>query len=325
LSPYTRLQILIPVYNDWASVQQLLPLIDGELETAGAVGDVLLANDGSDQLPPESWAFPGRSVRTIRLLRLRRNLGHQRAICVGLCHLRSVAECTRVLIMDGDGEDAPGDIPRLLTAIEMSENVRIVFAERIKRSEGWLFALFYALYRFLHRALVGHRVRVGNFSVMNRECLESLCTSSELWNHFAASAFATRQSMALVKTHRARRLSGKSKMSFAGLVMHGLSALSVFSDRIGTRLLIATSFATVVALGGMIAVIMIRLGTNYAIPGWATTVLGILLLLTVQIATFMFTFCFLILFARGSNPFVPVRDYQHFVANIEEVWHGYDC
>src|SRR5436305_12084261 len=99
-----RLQILIPVYNDWASVHQLLPLIDKELEKAGVVADVLLADDGSDQAPVETWSFRGRSIQTVRILHLRRNLGHQRAICIALCHLRTEAACTRILVMDGDGE-----------------------------------------------------------------------------------------------------------------------------------------------------------------------------------------------------------------------------
>ena len=113
----------------------------------------------------------------------------------------------------GDGEDAPADIPNLLARLERDEQVRIVFAERVKRSEGPIFATFYFFYRLLHLILVGHRVRVGNFSVMRRECLESLCTASELWNNYAAASFATRQRIALVPTHRAHRLAGRSSMT----------------------------------------------------------------------------------------------------------------
>ena len=114
---------------------------------------------------------------------------------------------------------------RSLNELNSNDASRIVFAERTKRSEGWRFLLFYSVYLFLHRVLVGQRVRVGNFSVMKRECLESLCTSSELWNHYAASAFATRQPMSFVRTNRAIRLAGHSKMNFSALVTHGLSVV----------------------------------------------------------------------------------------------------
>ena len=322
MAPYTNLQILIPVYNDWESVGKLLPLVDASLQQAGVDADILLADDGSQVPMPDNWNPTGKNIRTLRILKLQRNLGHQRAICISLCRLRDESACERVLVMDGDGEDAPADIPRLLSRLESSDSARVVFAERMKRSEGWSFSLFYAIYCLLHRVLVGHRVRVGNFSVMNRECLEGLCTSSELWNHYAAAVFATRQPIALVPTNRGKRLAGESKMNFPALVMHGLSALSVFSDRISTRLLIMSAFATVATIIGMVVVTLIRFTTGLAIPGWATNMFGILALLLMQIVTFMFTFCFLILFTRGLSQFIPVRDYKYFVLQVEEVWHG---
>jgi polyisoprenyl-phosphate glycosyltransferase len=322
VSTHADLQIVIPIYNDWDSVRLLLPLVDEQLGRANVCADILLADDGSFITPPESWNLVGKNLRTIRILRLHRNLGHQRAICVSLCYLREESKCKRVLVMDGDGEDDPCDIPRLLGELGRNDGLQIVFAQRLKRSEGWLFSFFYAIYRLLHRVLVGHSVRVGNFSIMTRECLDSLCTSWELWNHYAASVFATRQAMAMVATSRARRLAGKSTMDFPALVMHGLSALSVFSDRIGTRLLIMSALASVVSIIGMVAVTLIRLTTGYAIPGWATNAFGLLAVLFVQIVAFMFTFCFLILFTRGLSLFIPVRDCRHFVLRIEEVWHG---
>lgn len=219
---------MIPVYNDWESVQCLLPLIDREVSSVQMDIEVLLINDGSSLEPPKLWKFDLLNLPTVRILNLTRNLGHQRAICIALCHLLEETDCDYALVMDADGEDAPSDIPRLLKKMEENTSVRVVFAERMKRSEGWLFSCFYHLYRVLHLLLSGLRVRVGNFSVIDRKCMASLCSSSELWNHYAASAFATKQSMDFVPTHRATRLMGESKMNFTSLVMHGLSALSVF-------------------------------------------------------------------------------------------------
>jgi hypothetical protein len=321
MADYSRLQIVVPIYNDWDSVAQLLPLVDEQLVAANVEADVLLADDGSMLRPPALWQGGYRSIRTVRILEVGCNVGHQRAICIALCHLRAGTECQRVVVMDGDGEDAPADIPRLLAKLESDASVRIVFAERIRRSEGWVFAFFYLIYRWLHRLLVGHSVRVGNFSVMRRECLESLCTASALWNHFAAAAFVTRQRMALVPTNRGRRLAGKSSMNFPALVMHGLSALSVFSDRIGTRLLIASGFAAFATVAGLVVVLFLKFLTGYAVLGWATNAFGLLTLLLVQIATFMLTFSFVILFTRALSSFVPVRDYPYFVLRVQEVWH----
>ena len=297
------------------------PMIDDVLDSAAIAGDVLLADDGSEQPPPADWNCRWKSIQTLRVLRLKRNLGHQRAICVALCHLNIQPECQQVLIMDGDGEDVPEDIERLLSRLNRGDGARVVFAERMKRSEGSLFSFFYFVYRTLHRLLVGHRVRVGNFSVMNRQCLESLCVSWELWNHYAAAVFASKQPMALVPTARGKRLAGRSKMNFPALVMHGLSALSVFSDRISTRLLLLSAAGSAMAVVGLIVVTSIRLTTTYAIPGWATNAFGLLLLLLVQIVAFMLTSCLVVLFTRGLSQFIPARDFEHFVLRVEEVSH----
>ena len=80
---------------------------------------------------------------------------------------------------------------------------------------------------------------MGNFSVIPRERLASLVVVSELWNHYAAAAMRSRQPFCTIPTRRAERLDGESKMNFVGLVVHGLSAISVYSDIVGVRLLIA--------------------------------------------------------------------------------------
>jgi hypothetical protein len=321
MRPYSTLQIVIPVYDDWESVACLLPEVDRQLIQANVQADILIADDGSQQRQPATWKLPWSGIRTLRILTLKRNLGHQRAICVALCHLNQQVGWQQVLIMDGDGEDSPSDVPRLLSALESNAAARVVFAERTRRSEGAMFTFFYFLYRTLHRVLVGHRVRVGNFSVMNRQCLESLCVSWELWNHYAAAVFASRQPIALVPAARGQRLAGKSRMNFPALVMHGLSALSVFSDRISTRLLLFSAAGTAMAAIGLIGVVSIRLATDYAIPGWATNAFGLLVLLLVQIVAFMLTSCLVVLFTRGLSQFIPARDFEHFVMRVEETPH----
>ena len=320
-SAYASLQIVIPISNDWESVSLLLPLVDEHLRGSGVPADVLLVDDGSTLAPPRSWNLPLTGIHTIRILRLKRNLGHQRAICIGLCFLSDACDCERVMVMDGDGEDAPADIPRLLKELQEDDDVWIVFAERLKRSEGMVFSFFYAMYRMAHWVLVGHRVRVGNFSVMNRECLESLCVSPEMWTHYAAAVYATRQPKAFVPTRRAQRLAGTSSMNFPALVTHGLSALSVFSDRISTRLLIVSLIAGLMTAAVLLVMVLLRLTTGYVVSGWAATIGGTVLLFLVQIIALVFTFCFLVLIARGQHAFIPAREYGIFVRNCTEVSH----
>lgn len=318
MSRYLPLQIVIPIYNDWDSVSQLLPQLAAQLADCGREADVLIADDQSTEPPPPTWPDDSPGIRQVRVLRLSRNLGHQRAICVALCHLRDQPECEQILVMDGDGEDAAEDGPKLLQALEQDTSLSIVFAERQKRFESWVFLMSYAVYRALHRILVGHRVRVGNFSVMRRPCLESLCRSWELWNHYAAAVFALRQPMGFLPTPRARRIAGRSRMNFSALVTHGLSALAVFSDRISARLLIFSCGAIAASAAGTLVSAGIWMTTEQAWAGWAAGGLGLLSLLLVQIVIFMLTFSFVILFSRGQSPFIPMRDYHPFIIHVQD-------
>lgn len=312
-----ELVVLLPVFNDWAALRKLLEGLDRALASAAIEADVLVVDDGSTQpFEPSAIGPDLRAIRRVEILHLRRNLGHQRAIAVGLAFVEAERpSCRAVVLMDSDGEDDPGDVPRLIEEYERRGRGPIVFAERTKRSESRLFRAFYVLYRAAHRVLTGQRVRVGNFSVIPRERLSCLVATSELWNHYAAAAFASRQPYATVPTRRAMRLDGRSRMNFVSLVIHGLSAISVYSDVIGVRLLIATSAMIGLDLLALAVTVVVRLTTDLAIPGWTTTAFGVLLIILLQATMFLFVFSFMILAGRNSASFLPLRDYAYFVGS----------
>lgn len=258
-------------------------------------------------------------IDSVCLLRLRRNLGHQRAIAIGLAFIEAGLPCEAVVIMDGDGEDSPSDVPRLIERLDREGGSRIVFAERSKRTEGLLFTAFYYLYRALHWLLTGVDVRVGNFSVVARPMLRRLVAVSDLWNHYAASVFASRLPYATVPTVRGHRYHGRSRMNFVGLIVHGLSAISVYRDRVLVRLLIAGILLLLVSLAGLVATVLIRLMTYWAIPGWATYSCGLLALIMLQSCSTTLVLIFLMLGARESLGFLPSRDYSYFVVDFQVV------
>ena len=306
--------VLIPLYNDWAACRLLLSALDAALRGACESATVVLVDDGStESVPPDFPAGFPSVLRRVDVLRLRRNLGHQRAIAVGLAYVRDHYQCRTVVLMDSDGEDDPADVPRLLAKYREEGGRKIIFAERTRRSESWTFVAFYWLYKSLHRVLVGMGVRVGNFSVIPRERLESLIVVSELWNHYAAAVVKSRQPYATVPTRRADRLSGRSGMDFVRLVAHGLSAISVFGDIIGVRLLVATFGLIALTIVGLGLTVFLRLATSLPIPGWATSTFGILTVILFQAVMLSVQFSFIVLGGRQGTSFLPCRDYAYFV------------
>lgn len=316
-----KLIILMPVYNDWKALALLLPSLEGELNANGLKADILIVDDGSTVSTPASLGQTYFSaIESIDILALRRNLGHQRAIAVGLSYIEANRDCRAVVIMDCDGEDDPRDVPRLVKECIVNDSGKIVFAARTRRSESLTFKFFYHLYRLIHFLLTGVQVRVGNFSVVPAAALKRLVAVSELWNHYAAAVHKARLPMALIPTHRTPRLEGPSRMNLVSLVVHGLSAMAVFGDRIGVRLLIVVSLGMVLVSGALITVVGVRLLTSLAVPGWATYVTGLLLVILIQMLLVVLAFAFVILAARDTANIIPSRDYVHMTGGIQRVY-----
>jgi glycosyltransferase involved in cell wall biosynthesis len=283
---------------------------------------VLVVNDGSatDQSPFRNAVIRELSrIADVRILNLRRNLGHQRAIAIGLVWIYENLKPDAVVVMDADGEDRPEDIPRLLKVFSAYEGKKTVFAQRFKRSESIGFRISYAFYRALHRLTTGISVRVGNFSVVPFEQLDTLVSVSDLWNHYAAAVFKSRLPFEMVPTSRGDRLEGKSHMNFVSLVTHGLSAISVFGEAAGVRLLIGSGIASGLLLSILALVVFVRVQTNLAIPGWATYTGGLVVIALMNIVTVAIALTLLILMSRNNMSFVPLRDYSWFVKNCERV------
>jgi polyisoprenyl-phosphate glycosyltransferase len=314
-----RIVILIPVYNDWESLSKLLARLNEALSGRTEQFYLMLVDDASDDPPPSSLLSSPNVFSDSTLLRLQCNLGHQRAIAVGLTWLYHHRVPDAVVVMDGDGEDKPDDVPRFLDRFVENGGIRAVFAERTRRSEGFRFTCFYKLYQLGHRLLTGLPVKIGNFSVLPGEFLHSLVISSHLWNHYAATVVRLRLGMTMISTTRGLRYQGSSKMNFVSLVRHGLNALAVHSELVAVRLLVATGAFCVVGLALLGICIFIRLFTSLAVPGWATYVSGFIAIIILQVLSITFLFTIHAFSDLNSMSFLPVRDYSYFIGESKSL------
>jgi hypothetical protein len=309
-APIGPLVFCVPIYNDWDCAAALLTQIDAVVMANRWNASVLFIDDGStDSLP----SLSGQAVTHVEILRLRQNLGHQRAIAIALAYLYIERQFEAAIIMDGDGEDAPRDVPDLLQTYARHHGERLVFAKRSRRSEGITFKAGYQAFKALHWILTGRRVEVGNFSILPRQLLERLVAVSELWNHYAAACLKARLPHDMVPIARAKRLGGKSKMNFVRLVSHGLSALSVYGEEIGARLLAASSATIALSTICLLIASVIKLAAPLAIPQWTLTAAGILLLVLLDGLILSMMFCFLVLHGRTGAAFLPLRDYSYYL------------
>jgi hypothetical protein len=311
-----QLVIVVPVFNDWESFGHLVRDIDAN--GAHGVSDlsIIAVDDGSTE-PIHSDLLARlalRQVRAISLVKLKCNLGHQRAIAVGLARAAET-KADAAVVMDADGEDRPQDI-RLLIERHAAKPGHIVAAYRVRRSEGLLFRAFYFLYRRTFRLLTGQDITFGNFSLIPAPQLKRLSCVPSLWNHFAATVLRSRLPLSFVPCARGRRYAGKSKMNFVSLVVHGLSAISVFADAMLTRLLLFFVLATGVGALATVVVIALRLFTDLATPGWASSIVGSVAIICLQALLLTMMSAFLVLSGRSTIVPAPNERANDFIDEV---------
>jgi hypothetical protein len=124
----------------------------------------------------------------------------------------------------------------------------------------------------------------------------------------------------LIPTQRSRRLEGPSRMNLVALVVHGLSGIAVFGDRIGVRLLMVVCSAMALVFAALLLVTGIRAFTTLAIPGWATYATASLLIILIQMLLVVFVFAFVILASRDTASIIPSRDYVYFTGEIQRIY-----
>ncbi|MDB5029135.1 MAG: glycosyl transferase [Candidatus Eremiobacteraeota bacterium] len=320
VSPVLRLAVVIPVFNDWESLSVLVPMLDEALAPLGPGVALYVVNDCSTR-ERDVVLQRLRTIDSIAILHLVTNVGHQRAISIGIAEVVTTGRYSHVLVMDSDGEDLPGEAMRLIQAAlnHAGGSAATVVAQRRRRSEGIVFRAYYLVYKVLFRFLSGQTIDFGNFSLLPIAVATRLIHSSDTWNHFAASLVKTRTPLIRVPTTRGRRLAGRSTMNLVSLVTLGLSAISVYSEAVFVRMLLTSLVLLSGAFAGVLAVIAIRLFTSFAIPGWATTAGGLLGIILMQALTLSTIASFLALSARSGVFAVPALDAARFVERREIV------
>lgn len=263
--------------------------------------------------------LPTNIGQSLSILRLYRNVGHQKAIALGLAYLADQPDQYPTIVMDSDGEDRPEDIAQLLQTGATNPN-RVVFAHRAKRHESLVFRTFYEVYKMVFRLLTGKVITFGNFSLVPAAQLRKLAHVSEIWNNYPGGVIRSRLPYTAVPLERGRRLAGESKMNFVSLILHGLSAVSVLMDTTAVRLALFCVIMVVVSIFGISVVIGLRLFTDTVVPGWAPYLVFSLLIIILQAFLISLLLVFMMLSYRTQPQFIPARQFREFIERVEQIY-----
>jgi glycosyltransferase involved in cell wall biosynthesis len=313
-----HLALVIPVFNDWPSVSKLIDEIgkQNELRALESI-QVLAINDGSTRDPDPSFLQdldPDGRVR-VSLLHLKRNVGHQNAIATGLGWVAQAPfPFDAVIVMDGDGEDRPQDIPLLIEATRTHPGTMII-AARGRRNESLGFRMGYWIYKRLFWVLTGQKISFGNFSLLPVSCLPPLIHSRDIWNSYAGGILRSKLPRQFLRIDRGVRYYGRSKMNLTSLILHGLNAISVFVDVCTVRVLFMSLGLIGISVIGTSTVILMKL-LGHASPGWASTMALLMMVISLQCVLLSTILTFILFVYRNINTESPVSAYPHLVKEV---------
>jgi hypothetical protein len=269
--------VVMPVYEDREASTRLFQELQREY---GDKAYLVVVDDGSVRQPVEIRALESASMKGV-VISLKRNVGHQRAIAIGLSYVANQLPDTPVtVVMDSDGEDTPASIRSLVTPLQSSE-IDVVVAKRKSRVETFRFKAFYVVYKMLFQLLTGRKISFGNFMALKSAAVKRLAAMQELWTHVAGCTLMSKLRIAQQSIDRGPRYAGQSKMNFVGLALHGFKALMVFAEDVLVRVGIACALVAVLSVLISLLAIALKL-MGYATPGWFSVAIGILMLAFMQ-------------------------------------------
>ena len=228
-----KIIILIPVYNDWNSLEKLIFEINKNTKDLKKVQiNFIIINDAS-KINHSNIKIP-KEINTFKILNMKQNKGHARCNAFGIRYIIKNEQFDNIILMDGDGEDRPEEINELIKKIIENPNSSVV-AKRIKRSEGFYFQFLYFMHKLITLFFTGKKINFGNYSCLTKSDAKELSTKASLWSSYSGTVKKNLKNLSEIDSIRGTRYFGPSQMSLFKLLIHSFSIMAVFKYQVYGR------------------------------------------------------------------------------------------
>lgn len=237
-----NLLFLIPVYNDWKSLNLLLKKINLEIKKKNYFSEILIINDASTvkKIINIKNLF---NIKNIFILNTKKNLGSQKCIHLALKHINQFKKEYIITIIDSDGEDDPKEINKMIN-LAIKNNDRIITSNRLARKESLVIRILYRVHLIVTLIITGQWISFGNYTCFNSKNIKKIIKNDD--GCYAHPANVIKNSKIIrIFAKRNKRFFDKSKVNFLGLMFHSLRIISVFQKKVFFRSLIIVLSLTI--------------------------------------------------------------------------------
>jgi hypothetical protein len=250
--------VVIPSYGDNRSVLEITSeinsMVDGNL-----VFCILDDSAGVDKYPKLASNF--------HIFIPKSNMGQQKILVNFFRHtLPTYFNHTPndlVLILDGDGEDAPININKMLMLLDENK-VEMVVATRGKRHVKALFKIGYVFFQVFGFVLCNRNINHGTFSISKRAILEKATKSENFDYSFVGGMISSKMTKRKLKCDRHPRRYGRSNLNKINLISYGLRVYAGIRPKVSYKIFQITSVLIVILS-------LMNLGENLTVENFQIT------------------------------------------------------
>jgi len=239
------ISVVIPVYNEEEIIPVLHLSVSSAMAEIGESWEVVYVNDGSRDSSLDLLRKLQSDDPRVIIVDLSRNWGHMGALHAGMLAARGAA----VVLMDGDLQDPPEVVPKLVAA--WRRGAQVVTAVRRTRQErrkilAFLFPLFYRVLGALSDYPIP--LNAGIFGLLDRQALEAINGLHEGNRYLPGLRAWVGYRTAIVYYDRQDRIGGEGKLTFMSRIKYAMDAITSFSYKPLRLTFVLAAFAFLMAM-----------------------------------------------------------------------------
>jgi len=302
-----KLSLIVPCYNEAENVANFQSAVISAFAGCGYDYEIVFVDDGSrDATLHNLKQLHAAQKCPTKIISFSRNFGKEAGLYAGLQHASGDYLC----LIDADLQQRPEIVRDMVDILDAEPETDVVAAYQDRRGEGRLLSFFKKSFYSLinHLSDVSLHADASDFRTFRRSVAESILQLGE-YHRFSKGIFAwVGYETKFIPYTACERVAGSTKWNFVKLLNYAVEGIIGFSTRPLRYSIYLGSFTAISAVLYLIWVIFEKLCFGIDVPGYATIIVLILLLGSMQL------FCIGIIGEYVGRTFEQSKDRPIYIA-----------